>query len=101
MQFAGDPGGIPVGTGTTAVQAPLLYPYYPGQLVGLLGGLKGAAEYEAALAKQHPELAPRARQATVLMGPQAVAHLLIVVLIILGNVSYAIGKRRGARGKTS
>jgi hypothetical protein len=27
VQFAGDPGDIPVGGGTTAVMAPLLYPY--------------------------------------------------------------------------
>ncbi|NNE43208.1 MAG: hypothetical protein HKN12_03295, partial [Gemmatimonadetes bacterium] len=49
VQFAGDPTGVPVGGGGTAVEAPLLYPYYPRQLQGLLGGLLGAAEYEALL----------------------------------------------------
>lgn len=97
VQFAGDPGGIPVASGTTAVQAPLLYPYYPGQMVGMLGGLKGAAEYEAALSARHPELASRSDQATMLMGPQAVAHLLIVILVILGNIAYLVEKRRSAR----
>ncbi len=97
IQFAGDPGGIPVASGTTAVQAPLLYPYYPRQMVGLLGGLKGAAEYEAALSKQHPELAPRSRKATMLMGPQAVAHLVIVMLVIVGNMSYIVSRKWGTR----
>jgi hypothetical protein len=97
VQFAGDPGEIPVASGTTAVQAPLLYPYYPGQMVGLLGGLKGAAEYEAALSKQYPELAARSRKATMLMGPQAVAHLVIMLLVIVGNISYAVSRGREAR----
>jgi hypothetical protein len=97
VQFAGDPGGIPVASGTTAVQAPLLYPYYPGQMVGMLGGLKGAAEYEAALSARYPELAARSDQATMLMGPQAMAHLLIVILVILGNIAYLVEKRRTAR----
>jgi hypothetical protein len=30
----------------TGVQTPLNYPYYPKQLKGLLGAIKGAAEYE-------------------------------------------------------
>ena len=34
-------------SGMTGVQAPLMYPYYPGQLKGLLGAIKGAAEYES------------------------------------------------------
>ncbi len=99
VQFAGDPGEIPVASGTTAVQAPLLYPYYPNQLVGLLGGLKGAAEYEAALSERYPHLAARSRQATVLMGPQAVAHLVIILFVIVGNITYFTGKRSGARGR--
>lgn len=38
---------IPFVSGMTGVQAPLNYPYYPEQLKGLLGAIKGAAEYEA------------------------------------------------------
>jgi hypothetical protein len=38
---------VALGSGTTAVGAPNFYPYVQsGQLSGLLGGLKGAAEYE-------------------------------------------------------
>ncbi len=96
VQFAGDPGQIMVGCGTTAVQAPLLYPYYPAQMVGLLGGLKGAAEYEAALAAAHPRFATVSRTATRLMAPQAMAHFVIMLFIILGNLIY-LAERRAAK----
>ena len=35
IQFAGDPGRVPVAGGVTAVEAPLLYPYYPNTLTKL------------------------------------------------------------------
>jgi hypothetical protein len=39
--------GVPMGCGATAVMAPKFYAYVAsGQFVGLLGGMKGAAEYE-------------------------------------------------------
>ena len=38
---------IPLVSGMTGVQAPLNYPYFPRQLQGLLGAIKGAAEYES------------------------------------------------------
>jgi len=42
--------------GCTGVQAPLLYPYIPEQLPGLLGAIKGAAEYEALVnARYNPD----------------------------------------------
>ncbi len=94
IQFAGDPGDIPVGGGTTAVMAPLLYPYYPKQMVGFMGGLQGAAEYEYALVKIYPKYAMRSRIASTTMGPQVTAHLVIVGFIILGNITFLIEKRR-------
>ena len=39
IQFGGDPADVPTAGGVTAVEAPLLYPYYPEQLIGLMGGL--------------------------------------------------------------
>ena len=39
--------GIPVACGCTAVSAPKYYAYLQsGQMIGMLGGLKGASEYE-------------------------------------------------------
>jgi hypothetical protein len=101
VQFAGDPGNIPVAGAVTAVEAPLLYPYYPRQLLGLLGGLQGAAEYEAALVKRYPQYLgePRCAQAVQLMGPQTVAHLVIIAFVIIGNIGFFAERRRQARAK--
>ncbi len=92
--FAGDPGKIPIASGVTAVQAPLLYPYYPSQLLGLMGGIKGAAEYESELIRRHPRLEGTPHPAIDMMGPQAVAHLVIMLFIILGNAAYFASRRR-------
>ena len=45
--YAATQFNIQMVSGMTGVQAPLMYPYYPGQLDGLLGAIKGAAEYES------------------------------------------------------
>jgi hypothetical protein len=97
IQYAGTPGNIPVAGGCTAVQAPLLYPYYPDQLLGLMGGIKAAAEYEALLIEKYPEFLEdklRYQTASTRMGPQTVAHLAIIFFIIIGNVSYQILRKR-------
>ncbi len=161
IQFGSVPAGVPLVAGTTSVFAPLLYPYYPAQMLGILGGLKSAAEYDALLFRKiKPQLQARLRLAPKLlqdeiaqltgdrsldpaakrklvaektaalravekadpatlgdrrlmdlagpvlgytqkgisrMGPQAVAHLVIVLFIIIGNITYFIDKRRGRR----
>ncbi len=80
---------VPVAGGCTGVQAPLLYPYYPQQMVGLLGAIKGAAEYEAALVGKYPEFdKPKFKEGLRRMAPQLSAHILMVCLIILGNVIF-------------
>lgn len=77
--------------GCTGVQAPLLFPYIPDQLVGLLVGIKGAAEYEQLVVDhyvtENPD-DPRFSFARKRMGPQSVAHLVMIGLILLGNVVY-------------
>ncbi len=94
IQYCATPYGIPIATGCTGVQAPLLFPYYPKQMIGMLGAIKGAAEYEAALATKYPEYGtdaagrPREEftQGLERMGPQLIAHCLILMLIVLGNL---------------
>jgi len=93
IQFGGDPGNVPVAAGVTAVEAPLLYPYYPRQLLGLMGGLQGAAEYETALIAKYPHYETQSSQAIVMMGPQTVAHVVIILFIVLGNVAYFLERR--------
>jgi hypothetical protein len=101
IQFGGDPADVPMAGGVTAVEAPLLYPYYPNQLLGLMGGLQGAAEYEAALVNAYPQFEATSTQAIKKMGPQTVAHLVIIAFIIIGNISYlASGGRKKQLGVT-
>ncbi|MGC9362438.1 MAG: hypothetical protein ACP5F3_05855 [Candidatus Syntrophosphaera sp.] len=102
---AGDPGlrdwimtargkyGVPVAGGTTAVSAPGFLPYVndQNQLYGLMGGMKAAAEYELLLGYEG--------SASLNMNPQSVAHILILVLIALGNIK-AWRKRKEDRKAT-
>lgn len=96
VQYASSAHDIPLAVGSTAVQAPQAYPYYPDQMLGLLAAIKGAAEYEAALAKKYPKYAaPQYKEAIRRMAPQFWAHLLIIGLIVLGNGIYFADRRRG------
>lgn len=79
--------GIPVGCGVTAVMAPKFYAFVSaGQMTGLLGGMKGAAEYE--------KLLDRPARATSGMDAQSLLHLLIIALVIAGNVGYFVNRHQ-------
>jgi len=97
--FAGDPGRIPVAGGSTAVQAPLLYPYWPNQLLGLMGGIKGAAEYESELISQYPKYKTKSSPGIKMMGPQAIAHIVIMLFIIIGNITFFMERARERKGR--
>jgi hypothetical protein len=95
--FAGDPGGISIGGACTAVSAPQLYPYYPNQMIGLLGGIKGAAEYESHVLDTYPDaFRKRPTPGMNMMVAQMVAHIVIMLFIVFGNVMYFMyrGKER-------
>ena len=82
--------GVPMGCGTTAVGAPKYYSFVQaGQFVGLLGGMKGAAEYEILLGKP--------ANAVLGMGAQSLVHLLIIAMVILGNVGFFASRRNKRR----
>ena len=77
---------FPFAGGCTAVMAPDLFPFLQsGQMLGMLGGLAGAAEYETLIGHQE--------QATEGMRPQSVTHLIIISFIILGNGMYFLSRR--------
>ncbi|MEA3297633.1 MAG: hypothetical protein U9R56_07200, partial [candidate division Zixibacteria bacterium] len=76
--FIGDPANVPIGVGVAAVVAPQLYPYYPQQVVGILGGVKGAAEYESELAHRHERFEDMEKPGLRMMGPQTLAHIVIM-----------------------
>lgn len=82
----------PMGAGVTAVMAPKFYSYLQAnQMKGLLGGMKGAAEYELLVNKPAMALSG--------MNSQSLVHLLIIAFVILGNVAYFAGrKRKGESG---
>lgn len=83
--------------GCTGVQAPPLLPYVPKQLPGLVAAIKGASEYETLLAEKYGiGNDPKYTQGHRRMGSQLVAHVLMVLLIIVGNVVYFAGRRAGA-----
>jgi len=70
---------VPLISGCTAVSAPEYYPYLQsGQLLGLLGGMAGAAEYE--------KLRGEKGTATRGMDAQSMAHVFVAIMIVLGNV---------------
>lgn len=86
--------GVPMVCGTTAVSAPKYYAYVAsGQFKGLLGGMKGAAEYEQ-LVKLDRKHSPAVKG----MSAQSLVHLLIIALVILGNISFFLGKKRKSKG---
>jgi hypothetical protein len=95
--YVGDPGNVPVVAGAAAVTAPQLYPYYPKQLLGILGGIKGAAEYEQHLADVYPRFADTAKPAVKMMGPQTLAHVVVMIFIVIGNIIYFRGRREARK----
>lgn len=92
--YVGDRVNVPMGAGVAAVVAPQLYPYYPKQLLGLLGGVKGAAEYESELVRWYPHLKERGTPGLRMMGPQTLAHIVIMAFIVIGNISFFVSRRR-------
>lgn len=96
VQYAADPYDKPLSSGCTAVQVTEVVPYvHSGQCRGILGGLSGAAEFEQLL-KSKGEL-PALGAANTGMSAQSIAHLVIVLFIVIGNVAFFAERRR--RGK--
>jgi hypothetical protein len=148
--YAATPLDKPLLVGCTGVSTPQMYPYYPNQVQGLLGAIKGAAEYEfivntwarteqmrkaiqsggaspsragelmedfsasgdtASAWVEGVDITPEARaefvavadakppgpftEALRRMSPQLVGHLLMIVLILMGNVVYFAARKRG------
>jgi hypothetical protein len=83
---------VKLGSGCTAVSAPEFYPYVQsGQLIGLLGGMKGAAEYE--------KLVGRPGTATRGMDAQSVSHIVVFGFILIGNIAFFALKKTKKRLK--
>lgn len=82
--------GLPIAFGVTAVMATDYYIFIQsGQIVGQMGGLRGAAEYEVLLNENGYNKG--FGKAFVGMDVQNIAHLLIIFLVILGNIAFFAG----------
>lgn len=86
-QYAGARYAQRIIVGCTAVVAPDLYPYLQaGQIDGLIGGLKGSAEYET--------LIGRPGIGSLGMPAQSLSHIVILLFIVFGNIGYLVLRRK-------
>lgn len=89
--FGKDKYKFELGGGGTAVVAPGLYPFLQtGQINGLIGGLRGAAEYETLIGHKG--------KATSGMDAQSAAHLVIILLVLACNLFYGMGRLHSRTG---
>ena len=98
VQYAATPypDKVKLVAGCTGVQAPLLYPYLgEEQLPGLLAAIKGAAEYEALVQEKYGGDDPKYLEAIRRMGPQLIAHILMILLIVAGNYVFFVQRSKG------
>jgi hypothetical protein len=77
---------VPLVMGVTGVLAASNETYVQsGQCKGILAGLRAAAEYE--------KLTEKKGSGTVGMDAQSIAHLLIVIFVVMGNVAMFLSKK--------
>ena len=106
VQYACDPKNVPLSSGCTSIMVTDAIPYVEsGQLRGILAGMPGAAEYEKMVYDYmvveqqnnnlniNKEVAIKKGKAYARMSAQSVAHLLMVIFIIIGNVAYYYSRK--------
>lgn len=92
IAYAAEPQKVPIGASVTAVSATQYYPYLQAQqLTGLIGGMKGAAEYEKLMLDNYQQ---EKGDATKGMTAQSFVHLFIILSIIAANICYIIMMKR-------
>jgi hypothetical protein len=90
VAYAHERYGQRIAAGVTAVMAADYYPFLQtGQMVGLIGGLKGAAEYEKLINRPDDGLKG--------MDAQTIVHLFVVLMILLGNIAFIFVQRAKRR----
>jgi hypothetical protein len=94
---------VPVAVGCTAVSAPKYYAFFRSQqMIAVLGGLRGAAEYEELVRRGYPEIAAIYERpeemvisATTGMDVQSIIHVIIIAFIVFGNIMFFASKKKG------
>ena len=78
---------LQIAAGVTGVIISQMYPYLQtGQLVGLIPGIAGAAEYE--------RLIDAPAKGTLWINIESFVHLLIIGLVVIGNIAFFIQRGR-------
>jgi hypothetical protein len=101
VQYACDPKNIPLSTGCTSIQVTDIMPYVENnQIRGILAGMPGAAEYESLVERELREMGKPGKpgEASGMMAAQSIAHVVIVLFIIFGNISYYITRKKIRKG---
>ena len=111
VQYACDPKNVPLSSGCTSIMVTDAIPYVEsGQLMGILAGMPGAAEYEQLVYEymvNEKKINNKYINSSVLIGKgkayarmsaQSVAHLLMVLLIIIGNIAYYYTRKENENG---
>ena len=106
VQYACDPKNVPLSSGCTSIMVTDAIPYVEsGQLRGIIAGMPGAAEYEQLVYNYLVEnqntneniienINISKGRAFSRMSAQSIAHLLMVIFIVLGNLSYYYSRKR-------
>jgi len=82
--------GKEIAVGASSNLTATLTPYYDAkQLIAILNGLRGAAEYES--------LTKQLGKGSAGMGSQTLGHLLIIVFLVLGNIGFFASKAKRRR----
>ena len=106
VQYACDPKNVPLSSGCTSIMVTDAIPYVEsGQLKGILAGMPGAAEYEQMVydfmvneqINNNSFINPQGNivkgKAYARMSAQSVAHLLMVLFIVIGNIAYYYSRK--------
>ncbi len=87
ITYANVPYNLEIAAGVTGVIISQMYPYLQtGQLVGLISGILGAAEYERLI--DVPE------KGMLWINIESFVHLLIVILVVIGNITFFRQRQR-------
>ncbi len=89
ISFFNQPKHVPLVYCPTAVMAAEAYPFLDsGQIKGMLNGVIGAVQYETLLG-----MTDKRTDAAAFSWSLSIAHVVIILLIILGNLGYAVRVR--------
>lgn len=99
INFANGRYNAKLAIGVTGVMTSDYYPFLQsGQIFGLIGGMKGASEYEYLAEKDgYISRAKNQLSAYKTMPIQTTSHLVVILFIVLGNIGFFMSKKKKSR----